>query len=156
MTGSDHTDDSPGASIEERLRRVEDLLEVTRLCTDYGAHLDAGRFAAYAQLFAAHGEIRLGPLGKANGPEEIEQLLSSTLEGRVGESFHLIGNPRVTIDGDEATSEVMWAALVPGKDGRPELSMLGRHSDTLVREHGRWRFQERQGLIDLPTTYPTD
>jgi len=142
-------------SIEQRLRRLEDLQEIHQLFVDYGLALDAGDFAAYAALFARDGEILLGPMGRATGPAAIEDLMRRTLEGRVGESVHIISSPQVTLDGDRATSQVMWTVIHRGKDGQPRLTMIGRHHDDLVREDGRWCFQRRRGTVDIPSTYGT-
>jgi len=142
-------------AVEARLQRLEDLMEIHQLFIDYGMHLDAGRFDEYASLFATDGEIRIGPMGKAQGREQIRDMMTTTLEGLVGKTFHLISSPMVQLDGDTATSEVMWTMIQRGDDGRPDVAMLGRHRDQLVREGGRWRIKVRRGFIDVPSTYPT-
>jgi hypothetical protein len=76
-----------------------------------------------------------------------------TLDGRVGDSLHIISSPQVIIDGDRATSQVMWTVVHRGKDGQPRLTMIGRHHDDLIREDGRWRFHKRRGTVDIPSTY---
>lgn len=145
---------SEPVSIEERLRRLEDRDEIHQLFVDYGQHLDAGDFAAYAELFAADGEVRLGPMGSAKGRDEIRALMEGALAGLIGTSYHLITSPRVQIDGDTATSEVMWTVIQRGPDGAPIVSMIGRHRDQLVREDGRWRFRKRRGYVDIPSAMP--
>ena len=73
-----------------------------------------------------------------------------------GNSFHLIANPIVALEdgADRATAEVTWAVVARSETGAPELAMLGRHVDQLVREQGRWLFLRREGHIDLPRSYP--
>jgi hypothetical protein len=61
----------------------------------------------------------------------------------------------VLIDGDSATSEVMWTVVQRGSDGAPVVAMIGRHRDELVREDGRWRFRLRRGFVDIPSAMPT-
>jgi uncharacterized protein (TIGR02246 family) len=146
---------SDTGSIEQRLRHLEDLAEIHRLFVDYGQHLDAGDFAAYADLFAADGEVRLGPMGSAKGRDQIRSLMERALAGVVGTSYHVITSPRVQIDGDTATSEVMWTVVQRGPDGAPVVPMIGRHRDELVREEGRWRFRLRRGFVDIPSAMPT-
>lgn len=137
-----------------RLRRLEDTLAIHQLFVDYGLALDAGDFGTYARLFAAAGELNLGPIGTAVGPAEIESLMSRTMEGRVGTSFHIVSSPQITfVDDDEATSQVMWTVVHRQRDGEPKLTMMGRHVDRLVRENGSWKIASRRGLIDLPSTY---
>ena len=134
-----------------RLQRLEDLLEIHQLFIDYGRCLDAGDFDGYAALFARDGELMLGPLGRAKGRDEIKAMMSKTLSGQDGSSFHIISSPQVQLDGDRASSEVMWTALARDESGHPRLTMLGRHRDDLVREDGRWRFARRRGLVDIPS-----
>jgi uncharacterized protein (TIGR02246 family) len=141
-------------SVEARLRRLEDLQEIQQLFYDYGQHLDAGDFASYASLFAADGEVKLGPMGRAKGRDEIRALMEGVLANGVGTSYHVISSPRVELDGDTATSEVMWTVVNRGADGKAVLSMIGRHRDRLVREDGRWRFHERKGYVDIPSAMP--
>jgi uncharacterized protein (TIGR02246 family) len=145
-----------GDDVEElraRVRRLEDLEEIRELFVDYGRHLDSGDVAAYAQLFAAEGEVLLGPVGRAKGPAAIEALLAKALAGRVGTTFHLVTSPVVELHGDAATSEVMWTVVAAGEDGRPSVTSLGFHKDELVREDGRWRFARRRGVMGLPATF---
>jgi uncharacterized protein (TIGR02246 family) len=136
--------------LEARLRRLEDLLEIQQLFVDYGRHLDAGDFHAYAALFAEDGEILMGPLGRAKGPQAIQDLMAKNLEGRVGQSIHIISSPQIKLDGDRATSEVMWTVLKRNEKGMPVVDAIGRHRDELVRERGRWRFRKRKGYVDIP------
>ena len=109
---------SDAGSIEQRLRRLEDLEEIRQLFVDYGQYLDAGDFEAYADLFAADGEVRLGPMGSAQGRDQIKTLMEQALAGVIGTSYHLITSPRVQIDGDTATSEVMWTVIQRGPERR--------------------------------------
>ena len=60
----------------------------------------------------------------------------------------------IALSGDTATSEVMWTVVQRAEDGRPSLSMMGRHRDELVREDGRWRFSKRRGFVDIPSVMP--
>ncbi len=142
-------------TMAERLQRLEDLEEIRQLFVDYGHHLDSGNFAAYGGLFADEGEVLLGPVGRAKGPAAIEALMSKTMEGAWGSSFHIVSNPIIELDGDRATTEVMWTVVARDAKDEATVTMLGRHRDTLIREGGRWRFLRRQGFIDVPSRYRT-
>jgi uncharacterized protein (TIGR02246 family) len=137
-----------------RLQRLEDLMEIHQLFIDYGLALDAGDFDAYAALFAEDGEVLLGPMGRAKGRDEIKALMTKTLSGGVGSSFHIISSPQVQLDGDAATSQVMWSVVTRADAGHATLTMIGRHRDDLVRENGRWKIARRRGFVDLPTAMP--
>jgi 3-phenylpropionate/cinnamic acid dioxygenase small subunit len=139
-------------SLETRLARMEDLMEIHQLFIDYGAHLDAGRFDAYGNLFAREGEALMGPMGRAKGPANIAAMMSGILADKVGTTFHIVSSPRVTLKGDEASSEVMWSVVSKMPDGTASLNAIGRHVDELIREEGLWRFLKRKGYVDLPKT----
>ncbi len=139
---------------DARLQRLEDLLEIHQLFVDYGLALDAGDFDAYAALFADDGEVLLGPMGRAKGRDEIQALMTKTLSGGIGSSFHIISSPQVQLDGDTATSQVMWSVVTRDDSGGATLTMIGHHRDNLVREHGRWKIARRRGYVDLPNALP--
>jgi 3-phenylpropionate/cinnamic acid dioxygenase small subunit len=142
-------------AMADRLQRLEDLEEIRQLFVDYGHYLDSGDFAAYGALFADEGEVLLGAIGRAKGPAAIEALMRRTMEGAAGSSFHIVSNPIIELDGDRATSEVMWTVVTRDKQDQATVSMLGRHRDQLTRERGRWRFLRREGFIDVPSRYRT-
>jgi len=52
-----------GQSVEERLRRLEDLDEIRRVFIDYGHQLDRHDFESYTDLFTEDAELLLGPIG---------------------------------------------------------------------------------------------
>jgi 3-phenylpropionate/cinnamic acid dioxygenase small subunit len=144
------------AAVAERLQRLEDLEEIRQLFIDYGHYLDSGDFAAYGGLFADEGEVLLGPVGRAKGPADIEALMRRTMEGARGSSFHIVSNPIIELDGDQATTEVMWTVVTRDGQDRASVTMLGRHRDRLTRQRGRWRFLRREGFIDVPSRYRTE
>jgi uncharacterized protein (TIGR02246 family) len=134
------------------LQRVEDLQEIHQLFVDYGGHLDRCDLDAYVELFADDGELLLGPVARAKGRDEIRATMAKVLSGSKGNSFHVISSPQVVLDGDRATSEVMWTVVSRGDDGQPHVTAIGKHVDELVRERGRWRFAQRRGLVDIPSS----
>jgi ketosteroid isomerase-like protein len=142
-----------GQSLEERLRRLEDILAIQQLFIDYGLALDAGDLDRYAQLFAIQGTVNLGPIGRATGRSEIQALMAQTLEGLVGSSFHIVSSPQINLHGDIATSQVMWTVIHRDKNGQPEVTMIGKHHDELIRENGEWKIQTRKGTVDIPSKY---
>ncbi len=138
-----------GQELERRLRRLEDLEEIRQLFVDYGHLLDRGDFAGYASLFARDGELMLGPIGRAKGRDEIQAMMSRI--GSSGGSLHLITSPRISLEGDRATSHVMWTVINRNSENSPVVAMIGHHEDELVREDGRWRFQRRRGFVEIPS-----
>ncbi len=153
-TAADGDADPDGGGLADRLRRLEDLQAIQQLFIDYGRHLDAGDFPAYAALFTEDGEVLLGPVGRAQGRREIEALMTTALSAHVGETYHLVTGPRITLDGDRATASVNWTVVARSTDGAPTVSMIGRHEDVLVRTAEGWRIRRRRGLIDMPGRLP--
>ena len=134
-----------------RLRELEDREEIRQLYVDYGRHLDAGDMAAYASLFARDGKVRIGGIMRADGPDEIEagaRKISTVGPDGARNAAHVIGAPTIELDGDRATGEAVWVAILRSSSGPPTVS-VGRHVDQLVREDGRWRFAERKGFLDV-------
>ena len=140
--------------LSERLRRLEDIEEIRRLYVDYGRHLDDGDPVAYASLFAREAKLRIGPVLRADGREEIAraaaQMLGNRSPGEEKSSVHLIDTPRIELSGgDRASGECVWTAVAKGKDGAAPSVLVGRHVDEFVREDGHWRFAVRRGFIDI-------
>jgi uncharacterized protein (TIGR02246 family) len=132
-------------SVEQRLRRLEDLEEIRRLLEEYARCLDAGDHAAYAALFTEDGELH-AQLGEAKGREAIRSLLDARLKepGRTPRTaFHQIGNATIELDGDRATSRVMWAYVTHDYGNYPLILQVGHYDDVLVRDGDRWRFRRR-------------
>lgn len=134
-----------------RLRRLEDLQEINQLFVDYGAFLDAGDLDGYASLFAEDGELLLGPLGRAAGRDAIVEMMGRATASSVGTSYHVISSPQVELDGDRATSVVMWTVVAKAADGSPAVTMIGKHKDVLIRTDAGWKFLRREGHIDIPS-----
>jgi uncharacterized protein (TIGR02246 family) len=145
------TTDPALGDVLARLQRLEDLQAIHQLFVDYGAFLDAGDLDGYASLFADDGELLLGPLGRATGPEAIKELMGRATATSVGSSYHVISSPQVRLDGDRATSVVMWTVVARAADGSPEVTMIGKHKDVLGRTDAGWRFLRREGHIDIPS-----
>jgi uncharacterized protein (TIGR02246 family) len=146
------------ADLERRLHRVEAVQEIQQLFVDYINHLDRGEFEALAELFARDGELLLGPAGRAKGPADIQAMMERTFTRPAAEAApsacHIVSSPTVVVDGDTATSEVMWTVLNRGEGATMTVGLVGRHLDDLVREDGRWRFKRRRGVLDFPPSLP--
>ena len=138
------------SELSETVKRLQDLDEIRQLYIDYGRHLDAGDPVAYAALFSREAKVRLGPVMRADGREEIERAATAMLrrDPDGAKSVHLIASPRIELTGDTASGECVWAAVATADDGAPRV-LVGRHVDEHIREDGRWRFAKRVGLIDI-------
>ena len=137
-----------------RIRRIEDTAEIQTLLLNYGRHLDARDFKAYAQLFAKDG-VWIGGMGTVRGPAAIQAFMEKAIPGpNTSHNYHLLSNFVIDVAGDTATAWSRWQFVVPGADGKPAIAQAGRYDDTLVREDGRWRFKQRVASNDIPAAGP--
>jgi ketosteroid isomerase-like protein len=135
-----------------RVQRLEDQDAIWRLFMTYKRHLDQRDFKAYASLFTDDAEW-IGNLGKVIGPEQIERLLTATLEVWDDDrerTHHLVLHPVIDVDGDVATAESTWGYVTRDPDDSPVLLMLGRYLDELRRTPDGWRFSRRVAYSDVP------
>ena len=136
----------PG-SIEARLQRVEDQLEIQRVLIEYGKFLDAKDYASYAGLFAKDGEWT-GGFGHFTGPAAIQKMLEDKLgkaaPGYINKSsYHLMSSPLITVTGDKATAESRYLFFTASADNKPIPTLAGRYVDSFLREGGAWKIRRR-------------
>ena len=138
------------ATIEQRLKRLEDTEEIRNLLKAYGRTLDAREFAAYAQLFAKDGEWIAGSLS-AKTPAGIQAMLERAFGNASGDlgMHHVFSNETIEVDGDAAEARSRWATIIPSKDGKPTVRSSGQYYDQLVREDGAWKFKRRTLVHDI-------
>lgn len=148
----------PAAGDGARLRRLEDIEQIHWLLIEYKTVLDRKDFGGYAELFAEDGEFIAGGTQQAKGRAAIQALVEAMpgidlLGAEAGDDFHLVINPQVELDPDDADrarAQSTWLYVVKGEDGGPVLSKLGHYDDELVREGGRWLFLRREAPMDIP------
>lgn len=128
----------------ERLQVLEDREEIRQIFVDYARYLDSGDHAGYASLFASDGVLS-ADLGDAVGPAAIEAVLDEHLgpevRGHLPPSIHVMNNHQIDVDGDRATTVVIWFYLTTDEDGCGTILQAGRYDDDLVRENGRWKIE---------------
>jgi len=143
-----------GLTLEQRVQRMEDESDIRRILIEYGTYLDARDFKSYAALFAREGEW-VGGFGRFKGPPAIQAMLEERL-GRAEpgwinkQSYHLLSNPLIRIEGDKAhvTSKYLFLTK-PDDQNRPVPLLAGRYEDDLIRENGEWKIIKRvtNGII---------
>jgi ketosteroid isomerase-like protein len=143
-------------SLEQRLRRAEDQLAIQRVITDYAARLDAQDFDGYAALFAKEGVWQTGTTAR-RGPAEIKAMLvdlfGTPAPGFVNaESYHLVSNMQVNVDGDRATARSRHLLVMRGENGSPRPALAGYYDDEFVRENGQWKIARRVDNPVMPTS----
>lgn len=127
-----------------RLDELESREQIRQIFVDYAKYLDSGDHAGYASLFASDG-VLIAQLGEAVGPAAIQAVLDEHLgpqvRGHLPKAIHVMNNQRIDVDGDQATTTVMWFYLTTDTDGVPTVLQSGHYNDDLVREDGAWKIK---------------
>ena len=142
-------------ALEARLREVEDQLAIRRVVTDYAKFLDAQDFDAYANLFARDGTWQNGPTVR-RGADEIKAMLvglfgTPPADFVNSESYHLVSNVEVDVEGDRAKALSRHLLVMRGPDGSPTPELAGFYEDEFVREDGQWKILRRVDHPLMPT-----
>jgi uncharacterized protein (TIGR02246 family) len=137
-------------SLAARVQILEDKEAIRNLLLDYGRFLDARDFASYSRLFAKDGEW-IGGFGSVQGPTAIQAFMEKNIPGpNSGNTFHILSNFEIQVQGDTATAWSRWSFVTPGADQKPVIAQAGQYNDILVREKGYWRFKRRVAVNDIP------
>ena len=139
----------PPQSLEARIQRIDDRMEIEQLLMKYGRALDNRDFAAFAALFTDDGEWK-GAQGSYRGPKEIQQSMEKIFTAAAadipkGRNFHLLTNVIIDLRGDHATASSKFI-FYKMNGAKPQAEVAGRYEDRLVRVGGAWKFQQRLAL----------
>jgi hypothetical protein len=139
-------------TVEARLRKVEDVEAIHSLLVHYGRELDKRDYKAYGALFAQDGSWK-GGMGTGTGPDAIGKMVAAGFErmspSLYEKSYHSMTSFDVEVNGESATAWSRWTWIVVGADGKPQPERAGHYEDTLVREHGQWKFKFRQAFTEI-------
>jgi len=127
---------------------TDDRLAIQDAIHRYAHALDASRWDDMAALFADDSVLDVGPMGTYEGRAGVRRF--GDLLGPMGLTMrHYVTNIVITGDGASAHARVYVLAFTgePGAQ-RPN---TGFYEDDLVKRDGRWLFQRRNVLLDVPT-----
>ena len=145
------------ATIEDRLRAIEDHLEILNLIASHPPSADTGADYFTRAVYAEDGVIDLGGGKGANGNEAIAAM--SKTPGHqaaiAGGLCHFAGLPRVEIDGDTAVVTSYLQILTPHPTAEPHevpnhgvtkgfrIHRAGANRWELVRTASGWKIKRR-------------
>jgi len=134
------------AELADRVRALEDQIEITQLVAEYGPSVDSGSAEATAALWTEEGTFdAVGAIGM-RGREQIAAMVRS--DGHQGLIHngcgHVLTVPHVEIDGDIAHGRsyalnIRWDAA----SDRFWVARVSANSWTWVRTPDGWRISER-------------
>ena len=143
-------------TIEQRLRLVEDLEAIKRLCIELSDRLDARDLKGYGALFTDDGEWS-GVVGRAVGPAAIAEILGKYClpwESEGHRTYHITLDIIVDIDGDSARATSKWQHIKRSETDAPVIWHLGTYDDRLQRTPKGWRFTRRAAYAAIPYIEP--
>ncbi len=146
------------AAILERLQFLEDKQEICELKAAYCAACDDDHNPdTVITLFTEDGVWDAPGIATCKTPQELYAFFSGmgTPMG-MRNSAHMVMNPRITIDGDQATGRwrflMMWTGL-PADGPAQYTRIIGNYEDAFVRQDGRWLFKSLRALVEESDAY---
>lgn len=137
-------------SLEARIRRLEDHQEIQQSLVDYGELLDSRDLDAWADLWCEDGEFEMSTGRVASGRAAIKEMLGSIMLTSPRSVLHLEMNSRITIDGDSASSTMLYGVARTQDDGLTRVIWLGHHHSRHTRTVEGWKIAYRRNTVDLP------
>jgi hypothetical protein len=145
-------------TLEERVREIEDRLEIYNLIASHPPSADTGGSEHIAACWVEDGVFDRGEgLSGARGREQLAgHVKTSGHQAAIaGGLAHFVGLPYVEIDGDKATVISYLQILVPQTQGDPvevpnhgsskgfRVHRVGANKWDLVRTPQGWKFKQR-------------
>jgi SnoaL-like domain len=145
------------ATLEERLRAIEDCLAIYDLIASHPPSADTGADYYSRAIYAEDGEIDLGGGKGAQGNEAIAAIVTTPghQAAIAGGLAHFAGLPKITIDGDTAVVISYLQILAPHPSAEPievpqhglsrgfRVHRVGANRWDLVRTGAGWRIKRR-------------
>jgi hypothetical protein len=110
-----------GHSLEDRLRAIEDRLEIYNLIASHPPSADTGADYFSRAVFAEDAVLDLGGDKKAAGKDAIAAIVTTPghQAAIAGGLAHFTGLPHITLDGDEAVVTSYLQILAPHPSAEP-------------------------------------
>ena len=128
------------ATLLDRVQIEDMMTEYYALLTRHERH-DIGEYFAEEAVLDANGAI-------FEGRAAIQKLYDNSTDIRVGDGSiynMLIGNPRITVDGDKAVMDAVWTGFLSDNIyTAPRLVEQGTEHTTFERRDGVWLITSRK------------
>ena len=140
-------------SLDERIRRIEDERDIQQTMYRYGFALDYGSEDEWMKCWTEDAILHWTD-SPIRGWEALRSAFRAHTHAPKIFHKHLVVNARITVTGDTARAESMFARLDSYPDG-PQILAFGRYLDEFVRNEGNcWLFSERVAEIESTRTPP--
>ena len=127
-------------TLEQRIRRLEDLEAIRRLKVAYAAACDNGYDAeALAAMFTEEAVWDGGFIGRSEGREAIRAFFRGS-HRRLKFARHHVTNPSIEVDGDSATATWYLLQACTYLDGDEAVWGSATYHDRYSRVGSEWKF----------------
>ena len=130
------------ATLEDRIRKLEDRAELHDLATAYFQATDDDDYAWLGKCFASDATFAASGFPDSAGRAAITDFLKSARSG-MGQTVHTPSYVRLTFDGDDEASGMVAAHLELGIGDTTYFAAV-RYFDRYRREDGHWRIARRE------------
>lgn len=146
------------ADLLERLQRMEDVEAIKQLKAEYCAACDADHDPALVgPLFVEDAVWEASGITRAEGRPAIEKYMGDLrATGRIRNSAHNVFNPRIAVNGDEATGHWRLLMLYTANAGDGEIEhhrIIGWYRERYVRHEGQWRYASLYCEVEESAAY---
>lgn len=148
-----------GVDPGKRIQVLEDIEAIKRLKASYCYLVDAaiaGDSSKWDELLAhftddAWADFEL--LGRYEGRENVGKLFKEIVASLLSYSAHMVSNPIIQVDGDEARGR--WYVHVPltGKAENMAGWLQGRYDEEYAKVNGEWKWRSITATFDFITPY---
>ena len=143
-------DKTAAMTLDQRIRRLEDIEAIRRLRNRYHFCLNESRFGQVRALFTDDAVVELGYLARYEGIEAIDRGFRAMAERERFFIKQFIHGHDVEVEGDNGTG----TSYLEARYGRFGVSYVvaGRYDDVYIRAGGVWKF--RSMIAELFYTVP--
>ncbi|HEY8378508.1 MAG TPA: nuclear transport factor 2 family protein [Nannocystis sp.] len=141
--------------LKARVQRLEDIEEIKFLKHRYIVLIDeviADPSAAveFVSLFADDFVVEYDNFGVYTDKADLQEFLEDVISPAFAWGFHAAHNPRIEVDGDEATAEWYFTADAVYTGTNETVPFYGRYVDTYVRTCEGWKISSTILAFDSP------
>jgi len=137
------------ATLENRLKRLEDEAQIRALISRYGRAIDRGERASLAAIFSSDAKVDYGKdVFVGDGSTFVPAVLD--IQAQMVRTQHLIGQTVLNQSLSTAKAETYSQAIhiVERNGDYFEFATGSRYLDKLAKIEGKWRIVERKVVID--------
>lgn len=117
---------------------AEEYVALTQLKHEYCHRIDHGDYDGWVDLFTDDGEFVRAGEDRFEGATELRRFATDVFDERFEFTAHLVSNPVLSVDGDEATGRWYLYLLYTTRDGDTGWTQA-RYEDEYRRVDGAWR-----------------